>query len=334
MSLIDELIAKAKQNPKRIALPECEADKTLLAARRVLDEGIGVPVLVNDPAVIAETAARAGVSTEGMVIVDTTDASAQEALAERYLATDSAARTMLSAKGAKRKMKNPMYYAMLLEAAGDVDATFCGHVNTTGDVLVAAQQCIGMQDGVSVSSLFALAEIPGFTGSEGHRLALADCALVVDPDPSDLAGIAISTCDNVRAIMGWEPRCAFLSFSTKGSGAGASVDKIAEALRIVKEKRPDLKVDGEFQLDAALKPDVAAKKVPGGSEVAGKANILIFPDLNAANIGVKMIQIFAGGSAYGHTLSGFVRPVADSSRGATVEEIVGDIAMVAIAAGK
>ena len=244
MSLIDELIAKAKQNPKRIALPECEADKTLLAARRVLDEGIGVPVLV------------------------------------------------------------------------------------------AAQQCIGMQDGVTVSSLFALAEIPGFTGSEGARLVLADCALVVDPDPSDLAGIAISTCDNVRAIMGWEPRCAFLSFSTKGSGAGASVDKIAEALRIVREKRPDLKVDGEFQLDAALKPEVAAKKVPGDSAVAGKANILIFPDLNAANIGIKMIQIFAGGSGYGHTLSGFVRPVADSSRGATVEEIVGDIAMVAIAAGE
>ena len=333
MSLIDELISKAKQNPKRIALPECEADKTLLAARRVLDEGIGVPVLVNDPAVIAETAKRAGVSTEGMTIVDTTDEALLEKLAERYVTTDSASRTLLSAKGVKRKAKNPMYYAMLLEAVGDADATFCGHINTTGDVLIAAQQCIGMQDGVQVSSLFALTEIPGFSGSEGERLALADCALVVDPDPEDLAGIAISTCDNVHAIMGWEPRCAFLSFSTKGSGRGASVEKVKEAIRIVREKRPDLKVDGEFQLDAALKPEVAAKKVPEGSDVAGKANILIFPDLNAANIGIKMIQIFAGGAGYGHTLSGFARPVADSSRGATVEEIVGDIAMVAISAG-
>ena len=334
MSLIDELIAKAKEHPKKIALPECEADKTLLAARRVLDEGIGIPVLVNDPAVIAETAARGGVSTEGMAIVDTTDEALRDALAERYVLCDSATKTMLSAKGAKRKMKNPMYYAMLLEAVGDVDATFCGHINTTGDVLIAAQQCIGMQDGVEVSSLFALAEIPGFQGSEGQRLALADCALVVDPDPEDLAGICISTCDNVGAIMGWEPRAAFLSFSTKGSGRGASVDKVREALKIVHERRPDLKADGEFQLDAALKPEVAAKKVPEGSEVAGKANILIFPDLNAANIGIKMIQLFAGGAGYGHTLSGFRKPVADSSRGASVEEIVGDIAMVAIAANK
>ena len=332
MNLIDELIAKAKEQPKKIALPECEADKTLLAARRVLDEGIGVPVLVNDPAVIAETAARVGVSTQGMTIVDTTDEALLEDMAARYVLTDCAAKTMLSAKGIKRKAKNPMYYAMLLEACGDVDATFCGHVNTTGDVLIAAQQCIGMQDGVEVSSLFALAEIPGFDGSEGHRLALADCALVVDPDPEDLAGIAISTCDNVKAIMGWEPRCAFLSFSTAGSGRGASVDKMKEGLRIVREKRPDLKVDGEFQLDAALKPEVAAKKVPWESEVAGKANILIFPDLNAANIGIKMIQLFAGGAGYGHTLSGFRKPVADSSRGASVEEIVGDIAMVVIAA--
>ena len=327
MSLIDELIAKAKEHPKKIAPPECEADKTLLAARRVVDEGIGVPVLVNDPAVIAETAKRVGVSTEGMVIVDTTDEALLEDMANP-------AKTLLSAKGVKRKAKNPMYYAMLLEACGDVDATFCGHVNTTGDVLIAAQQCIGMQDGVEVSSLFALAEIPGFTGSEGHRLALADCALVVDPDPEDLAGIAISTCDNVKAIMGWEPRCAFLSFSTAGSGRGASVDKMKEGIRIVREKRPDLKVDGEFQLDAAVKPEVAAKKVPWESEVAGKANILIFPDLNAANIGIKMIQLFAGGAGYGHTLSGFRKPVADSSRGASVEEIVGDIAMVAIAAGE
>ncbi len=332
MSLIDELIAKAKEHPKKIALPECEADKTLLAARRVLDEGIGIPVLVNDPAVIAETAKRCNVSTEGMTIVDTTNEALLEDMANRYVLTDSAAKTMLSAKGVKRKAKNPMYYAMLLEACGDVDATFCGHVNTTGDVLIAAQACIGMQDGVEVSSLFALAEIPGFTGSEGHRLALADCALVVDPDPEDLAGIAISTCDNVAAIMGWEPRCAFLSFSTAGSGRGASVDKMKEGIRIVRERRPDLKVDGEFQLDAALKPEVAAKKVPWESEVAGKANILIFPDLNAANIGIKMIQLFAGGAGYGHTLSGFRKPVADSSRGATVEEIVGDIAMVAIAA--
>lgn len=329
MTLIETLIEKAKQNPKRIALPECEADKTLLAARRVLDEGIGIPVLVNDPAVIRETAKRAGISLEGMEIVDTTDEARRDEVIARYLNYE---KLILSEKGCKRKMKQPMYYAMILEAAGDVDATFCGHVNTTGDVLLCAQQCIGMQDGVDVPSIFALTEIPGFQGPEGNLIALADCGLNPEPASDELASIAIASCDNIRALMGWEPRCAFLSFSTCGSGAAASVDKITEAIGIAKQRRPDLKIDGEFQLDSAIRPEVAAKKVNRESDVAGKANILIFPELNAANIGIKMVQLFANGKGYGHTLSGFAKPVADSSRGADVDEIVGDIAMLVIAA--
>lgn len=329
MTLIETLIEKAKQNPKRIALPECEADKTLLAARRVLDEGIGIPVLVNDPAVIRETAKRAGVSLEGMEIVDTTDEARRDEVIARYLNYE---KLILSEKGCKRKMKQPMYYAMILEAAGDVDATFCGHVNTTGDVLLCAQQCIGMQDGVDVPSIFALTEIPGFEGPEGNLIALADCGLNPEPASDELASIAIASCDNIRTLMGWEPRCAFLSFSTCGSGAAASVDKITEAIGIAKQRRPDLKIDGEFQLDSAIRPEVAAKKVNRESDVAGKANILIFPELNAANIGIKMVQLFANGKGYGHTLSGFAKPVADSSRGASVDEIVGDIAMLVIAA--
>ena len=329
MSLIEALIEKAKLNPKRVALPECEADKTLLAARRVLDEGIGVPVLVNDPAVIKETAARVGVSLEGMEIVDTTDETVRDGIIARYMKYP---KLMLSEKGARRKMKNPMYYAMIMEAAGDVDCTFCGHVNTTGDVLIAAQQTIGMQDGVDVPSIFALTEIPGFEGPEGDRIALADCGLNAEPAPDELASIAIATCDNIHALMGWEPRCAFLSFSTLGSGTASSVDKINEAIRIAQERRPDLAIDGEFQLDAAIIPAVAEKKIKRESKVAGKANILIFPELNAANIGIKMIQIFGKGKGYGHTLSGFNKPIADSSRGSSVEEIVGDIAMVIIAA--
>ncbi len=329
MSLIETLIEKAKQNPKRVALPECEADKTLLAARRVLDDGIGTPVLVNDPAVIRETAERVGVSLEGMEIVDITDEAARDAVIARYMQYP---KLMLSEKGCKRKMKNPMYYAMIMEAAGDVDCTFCGHVNTTGDVLIAAQQTIGMQDGVDVPSIFALTEIPGFEGPEGNKIALADCGLNAEPAPDELASIAIATCDNIKALMGWEPRCAFLSFSTLGSGTASSVDKINEAIRIAQERRPDLAIDGEFQLDAAIIPAVAEKKIKRESKVAGKANILIFPELNAANIGIKMIQIFGKGKGYGHTLSGFYKPVADSSRGSSVEEIVGDIAMVVIAA--
>ena len=330
MTLIEELIEKAKKTPKRVALPECEAEKTLLAARKVLDEGVAIPVLVNDPAVIKETAEKAGVSLEGMEIVDINDEEKREAVAAKY---DSYERSQLSAKGSRRKMKsNPMMYAMILEAVGEVDCTFCGHTNTTGDVLLAALQTIGLQDGVDVASIFALTEIPGFEGPEGNRIVLADCGLNPEPTASELASIAIASCDNTRALMGWEPRCAFLSFSTCGSGSAASVDKVVEAIKIAQERRPDLKIDGEFQLDTAIKPEVAAKKVKRESEVAGKANILIFPELNAANIGIKMVQLFAGGAGYGHTLNGFAKPVADSSRGATVEEIVGDIALVVLAA--
>jgi phosphate acetyltransferase len=281
--------------------------------------------------VIRTTAQSAGVSVDDMEVVNILDEVYRDGVIAKYMEYPDTKR-QLSEKGARRKMKNPMYYAMILEAAGLVDCTFCGHVNTTGDVLMTAMQAIGMQDGVDVPSIFALTEIPGYQGSEGELLALADCGLNPEPKADDLASIAIATCDNVRALMGWEPRCAFLSFSTLGSGAGESVDKINAAIQIVKERRPDLKVDGEFQLDTAVVPAVAAKKVKRESEVAGRANILIFPDLTAANIGIKMIQIFAGGKGYGHTLSGFNKPVADSSRGSSVEEIVGDIAMLIIAA--
>lgn len=328
MTLIEELIEKAKQSPKRVALPECDAEKTLLAARSVLDSGIGEPVLISDPAVIEQTAKAAGISTEGMEIVDITDEVKRDELIGRYLMKE----RMLSEKACKRKMKNPMYYAMIMEAANDVDCTFCGHVNTTGDVLLCAQNCIGMQEGVDVPSIFALLEVPGFKGPEGNRIVFTDCGLNPEPTPEELASIAIASADNVKALMGWEPRVAFLSFSTCGSGTGESVDKILSALQIAKERRPDLKLDGEYQLDAAIDPLVAAKKIEQESEVAGRANILVFPELNAANIAVKIVQRFAGGKGYGHTLSGFAKPVADSSRGASVEEMVGDIAMVILAA--
>lgn len=327
-TLIEKLIVDAKGAPKRVALPECEADNTLLAARRVLDEGIGTPVLVSPRDVVEATAERAGVSLAGMEIVDNTDETAADALAERYVA---AGARLISAKSSRRKIKNPMYYAMMMEELGEVDCTFCGHTNTTGEVLMAAQTIIGLKEGVDVPSIFALVETAGFTGPEGDVVCFTDCGLNPEPGASELASIAISAADNVRAIMGWEPRVGFLSFSTNGSGAGESVDRVTEAIRLVRERRADIAVDGEFQLDAAIDPAVAAKKVDRPSEVAGRANVLVFPDLNAANIAVKLVQRFAHGSAYGHTLSGFKCPVADSSRGATVDEIVGDIAMLVLA---
>lgn len=332
MTLIQKLTedAKACERKARVALPECEAAKTLQAARRVADDGIGIPVLVSPADVIRATAEEAGIDLAGMQIVDTSDADALEELASRFM--DAGKPRMLSAKGIRRKLKNPMWWAMVMEELGDVDCTFCGHVNTTGDVLMCAQMTIGLAGGVDVPSILALVETPGFEGPEGGVICFTDCGLNPEPNASELASIAISAADGVRSIMGWEPRVGFLSFSTKGSGAGQSVERVREALDLVHERRPDIAADGELQLDAAIDEAVAAKKVGGASEVAGRANVLVFPDLNSANIAVKLVQRFAKGAAYGHTLNGFAKPVADSSRGATVDEIVGDIAMLVLSA--
>lgn len=330
MTLIQKLTedAKACERKARVALPECEAAKTLQAARRVADDGIGIPVLVSPADIIRATAEEAGVDLTGMQIVDTSDADALEELASCFM--DAGKPRMLSAKGIRRKLKNPMWWAMVMEELGDVDCTFCGHVNTTGDVLMCAQMTIGLAEGVDVPSILALVETPGFEGPEGGVICFTDCGLNPEPNASELASIAISAADGVRSIMGWEPRVGFLSFSTKGSGAGQSVERVREALDLVHERRPDIAADGELQLDAAIDEAVAAKKVGGASEVAGRANVLVFPDLNSANIAVKLVQRFAKGAAYGHTLNGFAKPIADSSRGATVDEIVGDIAMLVL----
>ena len=330
MTLIQKLTedAKACERKARVALPECEAAKTLQAARRVAADGIGIPVLVSPADVIRATAEEAGIDLAGMEIVDTSDADALEELASRFM--DAGKPRMLSAKGIRRKLKNPMWWAMVMEELGDVDCTFCGHVNTTGDVLMCAQMTIGLAEGVDVPSILALVETPGFEGPEGGVICFTDCGLNPEPNASELASIAISAADGVRSIMGWEPRVGFLSFSTMGSGAGQSVERVREALDLVHERRPDIAADGELQLDAAIDEAVAAKKVGGASEVAGRANVLVFPDLNSANIAVKLVQRFAKGAAYGHTLNGFAKPVADSSRGATVDEIVGDIAMLVL----
>lgn len=332
MALVENLIEKAKLNPKRVALAECDSEKTLQAARIVLDSGVGFPVLVNDPAVIRETAKKAGVDLTGMEIVDTTDSDAKDALVAEYYPMEPM--RDLSEKACRRKINNPMAYAMMLEAVGKVDCSFQGHTNTTGDVLLTALSIIGLQAGVSTPSIFALVETPGFEGPEGNVIVFTDCGLNTEPDEEQLASIAIAAADNIRSIMGWEPRVAFLSFSTDGSGRGTSVDRVCAALEKVHTLRPDIKADGEFQLDAAIDPKVAEAKVKRPSEVAGKANILVFPDLNSANIGIKLVQRFAHGLGVGHTLSGFKKPVADSSRGATVEEMVGDIAMVVLAAAE
>lgn len=188
---------------------------------------------------------------------------------------------------------------------------------------------IGLQDGITSISSIGLCEIPGYEGSEDTLLAITDSAVATNPTSEELANIAISACETMRTLLGWEPRCAMVSYSTLGSGQGELVDKVVEAVQIAQTKRPDLGIDGEFQLDAAIKPEVAAKKVKRDSKVAGKANILVWPDLNVGNVAVKLIQTFGHADAYGSMLQGFKKVVCDCSRGAPVSEIKGNIVISA-----
>lgn len=329
MSVLDILYEKAKQDPQRVAFPEATNEKMLQAAFETGRDGYIRPVLVGDAAQIRALIDEKGYDAGVFTIVDIADETYRDELIAKYVALPD---TLLKEKPLKRRMQDPLNYAMIMQAAGDVDVTFAGIDNTTGAVLLAGQMFIGMKPGINTISSIGLCEIPGYKGSEGELLAIGDSAVCADPDPQQLAGIAISACDTVSALLGWEPRCAMISYSTLGSGSGELVDKVTEALRIAQEARPDLAIDGEFQLDAAIVPELAAKKVNRESKVAGKANILIWPDLNVGNVAVKLIQQFGHSDSYGPMLQGFKKVICDCSRSAPISEIKGNIVISAVRA--
>lgn len=331
MDIMEQVLRKARKDPQRVAFPEAENAKIQQAAAQCLADGICVPVLVGDPAGIRAAAQANGVDLTGMEIMDAGD----EALLDRIIASYAPTQDVLSEEELRRRCKDPMFVALIAQALGETDVTFVGIDHTTADVILAGKAIIGMQEGTSTISSIGIANIPGYQGPEGPYIALGDSAVCVFPKPERLADIAINACDTVSALTGWEPRCALLSYSTCGSGGGnEAVTRIQEAVRIANERRPDLAIDGEFQLDSAISPSVAAKKVNRESRVAGRANIIIWPDLNAGNIGVKLIQQFAHADAYGPMLQGFARIVCDCSRGAPVSELVGNIAMSCVRAQK
>lgn len=325
-----EIEARAKADPQRVVLPEAEEDKILRAAREVKDRGLAIPVLVGEPANVAEAARAAGVPIGDITLVDATS----EAKIEDFAAGYSEAKSDYPARAVKRMLKNRLNFAAMMVRFGEADCMVAGLSHTTGDVILAAQMVLGMAEGISTPSSMGILSIPGYEGPEGNLLAIADCAVCAAPGANELADIAIATSDTVKGLLGWEPRVALLSFSTKGSAGHERVDMVLEALRIVRERRPHLAIDGELQLDAAIVPEVAARKVKEESAVAGKANVLVFPDLESGNIGVKLVQRFAKATAYGPILQGFAKPVSDLSRGAPVEEIVGAITIVAVSAQK
>lgn len=326
--LMEALRQKAKADPQRVAFPEANEEKILRAARQIGDMGIAHPLLIGEPQSVSALAEGIGVSLEGISLVDHTDEGKIEDFATEYVKTN----PDFPASAVKRMLKDPIYFAAMMVKLDEADCMVAGLSHTTGEVIMASEMVIGLQEGISTVSSMGIMSIPGYEGPEGNLLAIADCAVCPAPDANELCDIAISTADTVRSLLGWEPRVALLSFSTKGSTSHECVDTVLKALETVHQRRPDLLIDGELQLDSAIVPEVAAKKVGGDSPVAGRANVLIFPDLNAGNIGVKLVQRFANVVAYGPLLQGFAKPISDLSRGAPVEEIVGATTMVAVRA--
>jgi phosphate acetyltransferase len=329
MNILEQIYEKAKKDPQKVAFPEATNEKMMQAAYELGQEGYIIPGLIGKKDELISLAEGKGYDTSVFTIVDVEDEDYKNQVIAKFVANPD---TRLKEKALARRMQDPLYYAMAMQVAGEAGVTFAGIDNTTGDVLLAGQMMIGLQEGISTISSVALAEIPGYEGSEGNLLAFGDSAVCTNPDAGQLASIAISACDTIHSLLGWEPRCAMICYSTRGSGQGELVDKVTEALKIAKEQRPDLAIDGEFQLDAAIVPAVAAKKVKGESAVAGKANILIWPDLNVGNTAVKLIQQFGHADAYGPMLQGFKSVICDCSRGAPVSEIKGNIVISAVRA--
>ena len=326
MNVLEQVYSIARKHPGRVIFPEGSNEKIMRAAYETATEGYIRPILLGNREELRILCKERGYDENIFMIQDLSDEEYKEDLIRRYLELPECT---LSEKAVRRKINDPLSFGLIMEAAGDGDVTFAGIDYSTGDVLLKGQMFIGLKEGQKGISSIALCEIPGFETSEGNLLALSDCAVAVNPDCEELSAIAIEACDTMHALMGWQPRCAMISYSTLGSGTGELVEKVRKAVMIANEKRPDLAIEGEFQLDAAIVPEVAAKKVKTESKVAGRANILVWPDLNVGNVAVKLIQNFGKADAYGPMLQGFRKIVCDCSRGAPVSELKGNIIIAA-----
>jgi phosphate acetyltransferase len=299
---------------KRVVFAEGLEPRIIRAAAQVRDQDDVECILVGTPTEIEQAAALLGISLSGLHVVDPLSANQTATCAQHVQDL----RQFKSIAMAERLVKKPLPFAAALVAIGEADLMVGGATCATKKVIEAAAMCIGFANDAGLASSFFLMQIP----NRSEPILFADCAVNIDPDAEALANIAISTARSAQALIGSEARVAMLSFSTQGSASHAAVDKVRSALEIAKALAPELKLDGEMQVDTALSARVAATKWQGSSEVAGQANVLIFPNLEAGNIGYKLVQQFTGARAIGPILQGFKRPVADLSRGASVDEIV------------
>jgi phosphate acetyltransferase len=324
MEILDRIIREAKNNYRRIVLPEGDEPRTLKAAELIHQQRIARVILLGDPEVISRNADSEGVDIKGVEIVDPRTDMHRDAYAE--LMVDIRRSKGLTKAEALEMLNDPLVFAPLMIKSGDADGEVAGAVNATGDVLRPAFQFIKTLPGVHVVSGAFLMFLDQSQYGDNGVLVFADCAVMPDPDDRELAEIAVMSAQTARTLAGIDPCVAMLSFSTKGSARHERVDKVISATRIAREMAPDLKIDGEMQLDAALVPSVGKLKAPG-SAVAGKANVLVFPGLEAANIGYKLVQRLANAKAIGPVLQGMAAPINDLSRGCSVSDIVNLIAI-------
>ncbi len=328
MSFIDDIKLRAKQNMKTIVLPETGDRRTLEAAHTILSEEIADVVLIGDKDEIIKSAN--GLDLSKAKIIDPKISDKLEAYTS--LLYDLRKHKGMTAEKAKELLiKQPLYFGVTMVKAGDADGMVAGAVYSTADVLRSALQVIKTAPGTKMVSAFFLIVVPDCEYGANGTFIFADSGLVQNPSSEELAEIAASSAKSFELLVETEAYVGMLSHSTKGSAAHADVDKVIEATRIAREAYPNIKLDGEFQLDAAIVPSVAASKAPG-SDVAGKANVLVFPDLDAGNIGYKLAQRLAKAEAYGPITQGLDRPVNDLSRGCSSDDIVGVVAITAVQA--
>ena len=327
MKLIDEVKEKARKKHTKNVLAEGEDERTIKATLIAFNDGLAIPVILGNADRIKALAETLNLSLGGIEIIDP-----EKSPLDKYIPLYIKARSgkRVTEGMAEKLLRRPLYFAAMMVQAGDVDGMVAGCLSLTATVVKASELIIGLKDGVSAPSSFFIMSVPNCPYGEDGNFIYADAGVNPDPTPQELAEIAVLSAGTARDLLGWEPRVAMLSFSTKGSAAHKRIDKVIEATKIAKEMAPDILIDGEFQLDAAIVPEVAKRKVKDSSSVAGKAKVLIFPDLDAGNIAYKITERLGGAQALGPLVQGMAKPAHDLSRGCSADDIVKVAAIAAI----